>query len=180
MKKIFLITTLLLFFQASFACSCSFFWASEAIIKDLSQNSDLVVIGHPIKNIDDNFISANPKYMGTMILFKVDSIIKGELKSDTIFINQETIGNCSQYFMPNEKYVIFGNQIKHYKTIAKNDHFTFANYCKKNKTVTLYNNNKNLQVYKNLTEKYYTISTDQCISFTSQSSSVWEYFNLKE
>ena len=112
MKKISLIALLLFYMQASFACSCSFFWPNEAILNELSEHSDIVIVGHPIKNINDHYVSSNPKYMGTMILFKVDSMIKGKLTSDTIFINQETMGNCSLHFIPNEKYVIFGQQIK--------------------------------------------------------------------
>lgn len=166
-------------FQTSFACSCGFFWPNEAILKDLTENSDLVVFGHPIKNINDTFISDNPKYMGTMILFKVDSLIKGELKSDTIFINQQTVGNCSQNFMPNEQYVIFGNQIVQYETIAKNDYYAHADYIKKNKTLKFHNSNNTLPIFENLTKKYVTITTSQCVSFTNEEPIVWHYFNLK-
>ena len=180
MKKIYLITTLLLIAQTSFACSCSFFGANEAIIKDLSANSDLVVVGHAIKNIDSNFISDNPKYMSTMILFKVESVLKGELKSDTIFINQETMGNCSQHFMPNEKYVIFGNQIKNYETVKADDYSVSTDYYRKSKTLKFRDPYNQLVVFKNLTKKYYTITTNQCVSFTKDDDAVWKHFNLKK
>lgn len=171
---------LLITTQTSFACSCSFFWPSESIIKNLSENSDVVIFGHPIKNVNDTFVSPNPKYMGTTILFKVESVLKGELKSDTIFINQETMGNCSMHFMPNEKYVIFGKQIKSYETIGANDYSSSTQYSYQSKTLKFRDSDNSLPIFKNLTSKYYTITTSQCISFTSQDTSVWEYFNLKK
>lgn len=176
MKKIYLTTFLLLSIQTLLACTCTFLWPDAAIIQDLSANSDLVVVGHPIKNIDDHYVSSNSKYMGTMILFKVDSIIKGKLTSDTIFINQETMGNCSLFFTSNEKYVIFGQQIKSYKKAENDSHASSSGYS--NKTLTFRDQNNLLPFFKDLTKKYYTITTNQCVSFTSRDSFISEYFNL--
>ncbi len=180
MKKIYLTAILLSIIQYSFACSCSYFFLNDVISKDLLEHSDVLIIGHPIKNIDSDFISPNLNYMGTMILFKVDSLIKGELRSDTIFINQETMGNCAQNFIPNETYVIFGNQIKKYETVDINDHYSTTGYIKKNETLKFRDTNFLLTTFETLTKKYYTITTNQCISFSSQSLGVSNYFNLNK
>ncbi|MBO9700999.1 MAG: hypothetical protein J7604_12370 [Sporocytophaga sp.] len=171
---ILLITTI----QTSFACSCMFFNSNDAM-DGLFNSSDLVIIGHPIQNIDTTYYrSKNPKFIGITILVKVDSVLKGELKSDTIFINQTTNGNCSENFIHNEQYLIFGDQIKTYENLGITDNGFGEDFYEESKTLKFEDRFNMIDTFRKYTDKYYTIYTSGCISFMKDSS-IWEYFTRR-
>jgi hypothetical protein len=112
LKNIFLI---ILFIGAServIACTC--FPLDSLSAKQMINEVDFVVIGHAIKNIGSN-PEVNKMWdqlnQGYNVLIEIDSIVKGNLKSKTIFVRQFG-GNCDQIFKFGEQYLIVGNQLE--------------------------------------------------------------------
>ncbi|MCB0495794.1 MAG: hypothetical protein KDC79_06640 [Cyclobacteriaceae bacterium] len=110
------LSTLLVFvcfgFSNSFACTCE---TDSTVIRKYMEDAEYIVIGHAIKNIDYNNEvreSWDKRNSGFEVVFVVDSIIKGEIESNEILINQFGEGNCSQLFEFGERYILFGNRLK--------------------------------------------------------------------
>uniref|UniRef100_UPI0035692160 hypothetical protein n=1 Tax=Zunongwangia sp. H14 TaxID=3240792 RepID=UPI0035692160 len=90
---------------------CECFEINSSIVQQLKEKSDLIIIGTPIENI-----TTENKYEEDIVVFQIDSIIKGEnLKSDVIMVNQNQAGNCAASFNLCEKYLVSGEKIKSVK-----------------------------------------------------------------
>lgn len=106
---------MILFIGAServIACTC--FPLDSLSAKQMINEVDFVLIGHAIKNIgfnsEENEIR-DQRNQGYDVLIEIDSIVKGNLKSKTIFVRQFG-GNCDQIFKFGEQYLIVGNQLE--------------------------------------------------------------------
>ncbi len=97
---------ILLLFDTSPDEFCDCFPLSSKTINGLKTKSDLIAIGKPIKKI-----KSNAEYEEEIIVFEIDSLIKGKSDIQTIMINQNNAGNCSEYFELFEEYLITGDKI---------------------------------------------------------------------
>ena len=111
MKQI-LTIILILVFNYSFACECP-----TIDKKTLMENSEYVFIGTVIENVHCNIQIKNfldEKKYGTEVKIKVESVLKGVIKTKYVIINQYDSGNCARNFKFGKQYLIAGIQIKGY------------------------------------------------------------------
>jgi hypothetical protein len=109
MVKVISIYILLFISIDSYACSCS---GSE--YKKIFKHADYVIIGRPIKNIHpDTAVSRllDLEKGGTELIFKVEKILKGDLKTNEVIINQIGRGSCTEWMRIGEKYLVFGHVV---------------------------------------------------------------------
>jgi hypothetical protein len=108
----------------------------------LKTRSDLIAIGRPIEKI-----KGKTDYEEEMIIFKIDSLIKGNKAIHTILINQNNAGNCAENFELSKEYLITGEEIKDVKFIDRIRQIDHSDESEK------------------LLSEYHTISTNGCRSF---------------
>jgi hypothetical protein len=104
MRTLLIITTFFLS-NTVFACMCGPMTNSKEV-KESFEWAELIVEGTFLSNLTNR-----SSHEGLHILFKVNSVLKGELTIDTISIFQLNTGNCRQRFEKDKKYLIYGNQI---------------------------------------------------------------------
>lgn len=126
---------------------CDCFPLNSKTIKGLKTKSDLIAIGKPIKKI-----KGKTDYEKEMIIFEIDSLIKGNKSTQTILINQNNAGNCAEIFELYTVYLITGNQIKNAKSTYRIGQTEHSDELEK------------------LVNENYTISTNCCRSFKFESS----------
>ena len=161
-KKNLFLLFFLAFSNPILACSC-FWFDSEESKQNLYDNSDFVIKGHLLESMLPKYSSRNQRYLGTDILLKVDSVYKGVVPNDTIFIIQER-GNCVIHFIDSDEYWIFGDVVD--KIELYNDSLGVTEgYDRESKTFHLFDNPTVLELYRSLQTKYITIETNQCSTF---------------
>ena len=105
----------------SFSCQCDP-PLDKAGIDQMIAEADIVVEGvfissiHQINEIRED---DNQKQEGFNILLKVTKVIKGNFMNDTIAINQWGYGNCTHTFTKDGKYIVYGYEIKGFKSKQK-------------------------------------------------------------
>lgn len=172
----------------AFACVCAD--SDKETVKAIFENSDFIVIGKAITNI--NF---NPKVeqllnldnKGADVLFQIDSVLKGDIqKSDKLFIYQFA-GSCTRTFKFGESYLIFGNSIKIFKKgkyVGKASKgeipppppppYVF------NGELELYADRQTIKFLNKQATKYKTITTDLCSSVNVDSGTFVETIEYLE
>ena len=131
--------------ESAVICDC--FTINSKSINGLKLRSELIAIGKPIKKI-----KGETGYEEEMIIFKIDSLIKGSSEIHTVLINQNNAGNCALNFELCSDYLITGDEIKSAKAtyrIGQTEH------------------SKELE---KLVSEYHTFSTNGCRSFTLKSN----------
>ncbi|WP_200975142.1 hypothetical protein [Echinicola sp. 20G] len=183
MKALLLICFALLSQQpkSAFACICSSLTTSLA--NEMISDANLIVEGEYIKTIhfDENMERLlNKSDWGRNILFKVNKVHKGKVKSDTIAIYQHG-GSCDRSFHKGEKYILLTNKIKSFKSVKlphlkKEQSEDFQEpppppmEPTKNGKVRRYNVPKPfLDYWNNITENYTTVTISLCNSFIQDS-----------
>lgn len=112
MKILLLITFLLISVYAP-ACDCSPMNREHS--KWLMETADLIVLGTALENVhhhDSIRQQRDQTSNGVQIKLKVDKVIKGELSSEIVYVNQFSNHNCSYVFELGKQYVILGTQIQ--------------------------------------------------------------------
>jgi hypothetical protein len=148
-----------------------------------------VVIGHAVKNVGfNNEVNDiwDQQNGGYDVLFKVDSVIKGNLNLKTIVIKQFG-GNCDRIFKFGKKYLIVGNQLE-----------TFVNKTPKRKKIkegeippnsmpppppsvnsktAIFNDGSDdeMRYWNNLANEHVILNTSMCSSFLVNSKNA-SYF----
>ena len=103
-------------FHWTYACTCDY--PDSITINKWIQDADFVLEGTYITNLNpdqEDLRLSNTGESGYNILFRVSSVIKGKISSDTIAILQFNNGNCTQTFKKGESYFVFGYRIKKVK-----------------------------------------------------------------
>ncbi len=97
-----------------FACQCE--ELNKENIEDFKQSIDYIFIGTVVDNINleeneniDLYWEKNNHYFEVII--KVEKVIKGNLKSEFIYISQFGVGNCARNFRNSKKYIISGSKV---------------------------------------------------------------------
>jgi len=126
---------------------CDCFPFNTKSINGLKTRSDLIAIGRPIEKI-----KGKTDYEEEMIIFKIDSLIKGNKAIHTILINQNNAGNCAENFELSKEYLITGEEIKDVKFTNRIRQIDHSDESEK------------------LLSEYHTISTNGCRSFELKSS----------
>lgn len=104
----------------SFGCVCEPIDSTN--VGNWINEADFVVEGEYLTNINPNIElrnRRNEQNLGYDILFKVTSVIKGTISTDTIALIQFDSGSCTETFEHGEKYIILGRSIKEF--ICKDD-----------------------------------------------------------
>ncbi len=135
---------------------CDCFPLNSKSINGLKSRSDMIAIGKPIERI-----KGESDYEEDMIVFEIDSLIKGSRKIRTILINQNDAGNCAEYFELCSDYLITGDEIKNAKSTYRIGQTAHSEKLEK------------------LINKYYTISTSGCRSFTLKSNLAKQFLTDK-
>lgn len=177
---------LMFFSNQGIACSCPPFRIYSA--DRIKSENEFILIGTAIENmIFDNGLRHfyNSENKGTEVTFKVEKVLKGEITSPFIVINQFIHGNCARFFQLGEKYVIVGNEIKgflpNYASLYEYRNFKLAIthqvlqdgiYSKKQLT---HSDPKIIKYWNELAKTFQVIDTDACRTFSlnSQNSSLF-------
>jgi hypothetical protein len=116
--KYLLICVLLFSSVYSYGCICAT-PETKKEVEEMIRHADIVVEGTYFSSIHHNFEKREEmlqRKRGIDVLFKVSSIIKGNLKDSIIAINQWGVGNCSQIFTFEDRYIIVGYEIKGFQS----------------------------------------------------------------
>ncbi|GAB2848604.1 hypothetical protein [Hymenobacter ruber] len=162
----------------SFACNCKWF-ETNAQLEELYNESDLVLVGQPIKSINPQKRHPNAKYLGFDILLKVTSVEKGEVKVDTVLILQDN-SNCARAFMPKENVIVFGTKIKNVQARNVLDDNADLGYNDKDSSYYYPANDLSYSLYKGMYARYTTVTTSQCISFATREKLVADFVHAKK
>lgn len=101
-----LLTVFTIFFAtAALACECEQ-PANSKDVKESFEWAELIVEGTFISNL-----TTGSDEQGTHVLFKVNSVLKGELTSELISIFQLNAGDCQRRFMKETQYIIYADQV---------------------------------------------------------------------
>ncbi|MBC6367320.1 hypothetical protein DDT91_11020 [Algoriphagus sp. AK58] len=112
-----LVLTILFFLlnaQEGYSCSCGGKYDSK-YFKEQIERADFVFVGKAIKNVGVHTQRNNQldeEGIGYNVLFKVDSVIKGKLKSQEVIIDQWNDGSCAHTLKLGRKYIVFGIDYK--------------------------------------------------------------------
>lgn len=171
MKKVILFM-MLLNPAITYACVCEKLEKHD--IKALIKEADFVVIGRAVKNIHRQPETAqffDSKNKGSNVLFVVDSIIKGTLQKDTIFINQYTQGSCTATFVFENQFLILGKEISEYQqTYTDNTDMVIPLPEIKDGVMKISNKvDFDYNFYQSLTNQYITVNTSDCRAFSINS-----------
>lgn len=105
---------LILFFLSNsiVAWSCQCF--SLKTVKELAKNAEYIIVGNPVENLHHND-SIKRKWdsenFGMEVKLKVVKVIKGDVKSEFVYINQFEVDNCRTPLKFGEQYIIIGTRI---------------------------------------------------------------------
>jgi len=188
------VITLSIFLLAinSFACDCSPIDKNK--VKLIHLEADYVIIGTVVDNISFNkyrktYFDTNESSSNVKV--KVNSVLKGKVKSKYVIVNQIFQGNCTRSFIFGNKYLIIGYRIEkfinketssitHYKN-KKNDSLNqipiteriSENTDKENRyfenKVYLNNAKEYTDYWNKLLNEFTIISTNSCVSFYKKS-----------
>src|SRR5690606_8249545 len=106
-----LILALAIFFlelNYTFGCVCY-----DVDYKKMFKEYDYVLIGRPIANIHPDGAHVrqlDSEEEGYDLFFTVEKLIKGDIKQDTVIINQNGGGSCSGLLRFGDKYLVFGHK----------------------------------------------------------------------
>tara|TARA_R110001592_G_scaffold62406_1_gene191018 strand:+ start:2413 stop:2988 length:576 start_codon:yes stop_codon:yes gene_type:complete len=171
-----MIIALLCLSQVANACTC--YEINEAQVKSMIKYYDYVFVGSAIEVLHydsemKNLISNNDNGY-SKVLFKVDSMIKGEPNLKQIVI-QASDGSCTQRFKLGEKFVIVGNRVDkviwnrttEIKGTSKDD---FINEIPppppyNDGFIRFEGNRKAYRYWKRLARRHTIVSTAMCTSF---------------
>ncbi|MFD2036197.1 hypothetical protein ACFSKL_15445 [Belliella marina] len=166
--KIPLIIVFLIFLngQEGYFCSCGGKYDSK-YFKEQIERADFVFVGKPIKNVgvhSQRINQLDEEGIGYNVLFKVDSVIKGELKSQEVIIDQWNDGSCANTFKIGEKYIVFGIDYKMHWGYEE----TIEEEMKLKKEG--YEEFTQFDYYTLNEDKYNIINTNYCSSFVKRKS----------
>lgn len=168
MKKIPFLILILIFLNAQegYSCSCGGKYDSE-YFKGKIESADFVFVGEAIKNVGFNYHRNNQlseEGIGHNVLFKIDSVIKGEIKTLVVIIDQYNSGSCTQDFKIGEKYIVFGIDYK--------NHWHYEETIEEEKKYKKESNEDFTQFdyYASMEKEYPIVSTDYCSSFLNKKS----------
>lgn len=104
---------LLTFFGSieTFGCVCN-----DLDFKRMLKTSDFVIVGRPTTNIHPDSTAVrllNNEGYGSEVYFKVEKVLKGDIKQDILIINQIGHGSCTLGVKLGDRYLVFGH-IKSY------------------------------------------------------------------
>ncbi len=119
LKRILLIFNFTVFTNLIYACTC--FPLDSTTIDALLNEVEFVLIGHPKENLNFNREIRNNWNLeneGIEIIFKVDSVLKGNVPQNEVTINQFNEGNCTQVFQFGEQYLVLGNRINKFIDVS--------------------------------------------------------------
>lgn len=158
MRIILIILTLFTPFKersdAEVICDC--FPLNTKTINTLKSRSDLIAIGKPVEKI-----KGETDYEEDMIVFEIDSLIKGNSEIHTVLINQNIAGNCAATFELCKEYLLTGDEIKNAKAT-----YSMGQTGHSQKLEKLVNNN-------------YTVSTNGCRFFPLNSDFAKQFLSNK-
>lgn len=188
MKSILLISFLFCLYQPKSVLACICSSLTTALANEMISDADVALEGEYIKTIhfEENIEKLwNEGDWGRNILFKVNKIYKGKVRSDTIAIYQSG-SSCSRSFQKGEKYIILANEIKFFKSIklrhSKKDKDFLGippppEKLTKNGVLKDYNVPKiSIDYWKNIINNYTTVTVSLCDSFIKNT----EYGDLIE
>ena len=188
--KIKLIIIILLISFKTLACECM--ELHEENINEFKESVDFIFIGTVMNH---NRMNENEYYdrlwetneESYEIIVKVERVIKGEIKSDFVYITQTLSGNCSRLFKKGEKYVFSGYHIRKFidltpeavkgKSISsikdslsipivERDKTIKPDHNYENKTIYLTNIEFDFESWNKIAKQQTLIHTDGCISNT--------------
>ena len=183
-----IVTILTLFFSTlGYSCECMQF--DKKSIKEYKNSVDFILIGEVVNYININkneYLDYDWKNESKAyeIVIKVEKIIKGNVKSEFVYITQVFGGNCSRKFKLGEKYVFTGNLVnefldltsKHRKKYIKSnstkeriDKYERPIQDYKDNKVYLTNINFSFRKWNKIARKNTLIETDGCFSNTLDS-----------
>ncbi len=181
-KKYFVFVGLLLALNNTFACEC--FPIDSLSAENILKNYEFSIIGSAIKNInyntEDNEWWDSSK-QGYEVVIVIDSVIKGDLSSKEIVINQFSNGNRSQLFEFGKSYFILGNRLNKFinrtsKLLEQKDGEIPVSLPPpppnsiRNSTMYCYNNDQEeIDYWNELAAEYLILYTFQCVSFKASS-----------
>ncbi len=151
---IYLLTFFTLNLNSEPYCDC--FPLNSKTIKELKTKSDLIAIGKPIEKITSDYV-----YEEDVIVFEIDSLVKGKAEITTIMFNQNNAGNCGEYFELCKEYLITGDMIQNAKETYRMGQTNHSNKLER------------------LIKENYMISTNGCRSFRLESSLAKEFLAHK-
>ncbi len=177
-RKYFVFIGLLLAFSNTFACEC--FPIDSLSAENILKDYEFAIIGSAIKNInyspEINEMWDSSK-QGYEVVIVVDSVIKGDLSSKEIVINQFSNGNCSQIFEFGKPYLILGNRLSTFinrtpDLLEPEDGEILVEYPPpppnsiQNSTMYCFNNDQEeIDYWNELASEYLVLYTSQCVSF---------------
>ncbi|MFT7033641.1 MAG: hypothetical protein ACJA2S_002149 [Cyclobacteriaceae bacterium] len=109
-----LLTFLLLSLDIQMALACECPPTNEETVKRNFEEAEIIVIGHAIKNVNYDVEvrnSWNKRNQGYEVLFKVDSVLKGDKNLRDVIVTQLLSGGCSRRFEFGESMIISGSSI---------------------------------------------------------------------
>ena len=77
---------------------------------------DFVLVGRPMTNIHPDSVAVrllDNEGFGSEVYFKVEKVLKGEIKQDIVIINQNSFSSCTLGVKLGDRYLLFGH-IKNY------------------------------------------------------------------
>ncbi len=142
------------------------------------KEADFVIIGKALTNIEPDSMmlqSLNQEMMGSDVLFKIDSVLKGDVKrNETVFIYQFS-GSCSSVLKFGDSYLIFGNRINKFKEAKDTVEVSEGEIPPPpppyilNGEVEVFADTEFVSFLNNQLEIYDTLTTDLCSTFHSDS-----------
>lgn len=172
---------LLLGYNLSFGCMCEDY-PSSSNIEEWIEDADLIIEGEYIKDIDwrsSDSDSLNATTQGIHIYFKVNKVIKGQLKSDTVAINQWGNGNCTKIFKKEEEYIVFGYEVKGFQSLRGDYYQKYdssddippqppLDILAEDKLLkTYYSGNQEVNYWNEIANQYKVVQTSSCSAFSS-------------
>lgn len=190
------IILVLLFFGivgSSKACVC--FDIDSVSARGLIERAEFVIIGRAIENVGyDVEVNAmwDEQGRGFDVLFKVDSVLKGDVHAESIYVKQFG-GNCDRVFEFGEQYLIIGRQLDKFVGITLEQGNLKEGEIPPppppsiySKTVTFYDRNKkDIKYWNELAGESVIINTSACSSFSLTSGaagyflSIWQTTSVK-
>jgi len=113
--KVTLTILILIFSTYCWGCQCG--PLSRKDVRRIAKQANFVLVGIAIENVhynDSVKLERNMRNYGRDVKFKVIKIIKGELKSNYVYLNQFE-SDCPISYKFGEQYVIVGTQIKEFE-----------------------------------------------------------------
>ncbi|WP_421978561.1 hypothetical protein [Roseivirga seohaensis] len=159
--------------QIAHACSCV--EIDKAWVKSFIKNYDYVFVGSAVEvlHFDDDIrtlISERDKGYSE-VLFKVDSMIKGDYNLKQIVINQFDQGSCLEWFKIGDQFVIVGNRVENviWNGGKKEDFLSLEEVPPAppgyNNSIQIRENRKAYHYWKRLARRHTIVTTDMCSTF---------------